>query len=276
MPLLEPDRPLFSRETWRVLPELLEDLVARQRILLCVIEDSDAGRLRLVGGSAFLDERFLRDALGRTGESVLERALVSEGRHRAAFLDVRQIASANRRADLSLAPFFGVPFELRPDELGIATEAFTFFHKGYQLRAIWSESADRGQAELYGQIGLRLHREHTSDDGKPVWLFHTTREEALKTPASWPASVMLSPLPRFGFTRAQQNLLELALLDQSDREIAERLEVSEDAVKKRWRSIYVKVAGVEPRVLERGASGAVRRRALLQRLRQNLEELRPF
>ena len=276
IPLLEPSRPLLTRETWRALPGLLEDLLERERILLCVLEDSDSRQLRFVGGSAFLDGRFLQAALGQAEESLIEHALVVERDYGHAFLNPRQIASANRGAKLSLLNFFGVPFRLDREEMGAVTGAWSFFHKGFQFREVWSETADPGQAQLLAQIGLRLHRTRESREGNPVWLFHITREQALLTPASWPASAMLSSPPRFGFSRAQQKLLELALLDHSDREIAERLDVSEDAVKKRWRSIYVKVSSLEPRLLRRETSGAVQRRALLHRLRQSLEELRPF
>jgi hypothetical protein len=277
MPLLGPDRPLLSPAVWAALPELLEDLLRRERILLCVLEDSDTGCLRFLGGSGFLDRQFLEAALGDPRESVLNRALAAERKSGLAFLNVRQVGDANRRTDLRLLNFFGVPFKLDPNlEIGIATEAWNFFHKGFQFAEIWAETADPVQAGLLKQIGMRLHREHTSRTGDPVSLFHVSREDALRTPAAWPASAMLSSRPRFGFTRRQQKLLELALLDHSDREMAERLELSEDALKKRWRSIYLKVSELEPRLLQPDDSGAVQRRALLHRLRHNLEELRPF
>jgi len=277
MPLLGPDRPLLSPAVWAALPELLEDLLRRERILLCVLEDSDTGCLRFLGGSGFLDRQFLEAALGDPRESVLNRALAAERKSGLAFLNVRQVGDANRRTDLRLLNFFGAPFKLDPNlEIGIATEAWNFFHKGFQFAEIWAETADPVQAGLLKQIGMRLHREHTSRTGDPVSLFHVSREDALRTPAAWPASAMLSSRPRFGFTRRQQKLLELALLDHSDREMAERLELSEDALKKRWRSIYLKVSELEPRLLQPDDSGAVQRRALLHRLRHNLEELRPF
>lgn len=274
--LLAPDRRLFSDDTWRALPELLADLVTRERILLCVLEDSETGQLRFMGGSAFLTEQVL-EAAARSRESVLELALATERQYGRSFLNTRQIALANRRVDLRLLNFFGVPFKLDPHlEVGKATEAWNFFHKGFQFRDIWVESADPVQARMMTQIGMRTHRQQTARDGEPFWLFHITREEALTTPASWPASAMLSPPPRLGFTRGQQKLLELALLDWSDRDVAKHLALSEDAVKKRWRAIYARVMTVEPTLLRSDDSGAVQRRTLLQRLRQNLEELRPF
>jgi hypothetical protein len=87
---------------------------------------------------------------------------------------------------------------------------------------------------------------------------------------------MISPCPRFGFTAAEQQLLELALLDHSDRDAAVALHLSTEAIKKRWRSIYKKVSQIEAALLPPELNGSGQRRALLQSLRNNLQELRPY
>jgi hypothetical protein len=87
---------------------------------------------------------------------------------------------------------------------------------------------------------------------------------------------MISPRPRFGFTAAEQQLLELALLDHSDRDAAVALDLSTEAIKKRWRSIYRRVSQIELALLPREFNGSGQRRALLQSLRSNLQELRPY
>jgi hypothetical protein len=87
---------------------------------------------------------------------------------------------------------------------------------------------------------------------------------------------MLAPQPRFGFTRADQKLLELALLDRSDREAAAGLNLSTEAIEKRGRSTYSKVAQEELGFSRPEPNGAHQRRALLQMLRNNLQEIRPY
>jgi len=87
---------------------------------------------------------------------------------------------------------------------------------------------------------------------------------------------MTSPPPIFGFSRAEQRLLECALLDQTDQEVAEVLQVTPDAIKKRWRSINAKVSDREPAALSGVTSAIGRRRAILGRIRPRLEELRPY
>jgi hypothetical protein len=49
-----------------------------------------------------------------------------------------------------------------------------------------------------------------------------------------------------------------------------------DAIKKRWRSIYAKVAKVDPGLLGTADSGAAQRRELMSFLEVHLEELRPY
>jgi len=94
-------------------------------------------------------------------------------------------------------------------------------------------------------------------------------------PAGFPFSGMAATAPLFGFTKQQQQMLELALLDFSDREIVRELGITDDSLKKRWRAIYRAISRIEPGRVS-GGSGADIRRALLQSLRHNMSELRPY
>ena len=129
---------------------------------------------------------------------------------------------------------------------------------------------------LYLQLGFDTHQVRKLGDGTTAKLMRLTRDRAVEM---WPAGAspaMISPPPRLGFTRAEQKLLELSLLDRSDREAAAELRLSAEAIKKRWRSIYVKISRVDPALLRSDLAGADQRRALLQSLRNNLQEIRPF
>jgi hypothetical protein len=280
--LIEPDRPLLSVATRAALPCILKKLLEYQRILLCLIEDAPTRRPRFVGGSGFLPTVFIQQALRESGRSWLEAALSSELNHNPVFLNSRQIAGANRRGDLRLLNFFGSTRKLGTDdprapfELGAVAEAWSFFHKGFQFEEVWIETADPIQAGLLSGMGIRIVAEEVLRNGANSRLFSINRREALERPVTWPHSGMLSDRPVLGFTRAQRQLLELALLDVSDAEAAKELCLAEDALKKRWRSIYRIVTALEPHVFEGVSSPAMRRRALMRRLRHNLCELRPY
>lgn len=279
--VLDRDRSLFSRRVWNLLPGALADLIKRDRILICLCEEVDSGHIVFVGGSGFLQECFLKSALEGEG-ALLEPAIAAELEGRPAFQNYKQVAEANRRDDLRLLNFFGSPPPVDFGDsntfanLGQITEAWNFFHKGFSIHEIWCETSNQLLSGLYLRLGLRIHGQRPLPDGGTAMVAFFTREDALATTPSWPGSAMFSPRPHLGFTRADQKLLELALLDHSDRDAAAALGISIEAVKKRWRSIYAKVARMEPALLRADLNGADQRRTLFQSLRSNLQELRPY
>lgn len=279
--LLEPDRPLFCPRTWELLPGMLEDLLRRERILLCLLEDADTGEVVFAGASGFLQPHFLKRAMDRGG-GILEPAIIGEFEGRATFMNRRAVAEANRRQDLHLVNFFGVPEQAdlsdtrALEQFFTMTDAWNFFHKGFSLGEIWYDTAVPVMADLMLRLGLRMQQERILPGGKTARVFLFSRNQAIETVPSWPGSAMFAPPPRFGFTHGEQQLLELALLDNSDRAAAAELQLSTESIKKRWRSIYAKIASMEPALLRSEVNGADRRRALLQSLRANLQELRPY
>lgn len=87
---------------------------------------------------------------------------------------------------------------------------------------------------------------------------------------------------RFGFSFREQEILKGALAGRSDAESAHLLRVSLITVKKRWESIYARVALREPELFSEQATSAKnssplpqRRRTLLQLLKEHPEELWP-
>ena len=52
--------------------------------------------------------------------------------------------------------------------------------------------------------------------------------------------------PRFRFTSSQRRLLGLALYDENDDVLMQRLDVSVHGLKKLWRGIYERIDDVEP------------------------------
>jgi hypothetical protein len=289
---LEPERLLYSPQVWNQLPELLEDLRSRERILICIAEDVDAGEVVFVGASAFVDPGFLQSALS-AGQGLLDPALAAELSGLPAFLNHKQVADANRREDLRLINFLGVPIwadfnhadastvldNLAGDPILVGViEAWWFFHNGFRIREIWLDSVVPLMIQVYQQrFGYQVQMERRLAGGACAKLLRHTREEAANSwPNSFFSAAMLSPAPVLGFTRAEQKLLELALLDCSDREAALELNLTPEAIKKRWRSIYAKISRTDPSLLRSGLAGADQRRAVLQYLRNNLQELRPY
>jgi hypothetical protein len=275
-PTVRSDWGLFLPALLPRVPMIIADLVASDRLTMCVIEDVRHKTPVLMGGCGFLPRGFIERAQRVEGRSVLEQALDAEWRSTPTFLGRRQVVQGNRGGDLEMINFFATP----PDDgpalsyvVSVVYDAWQFFVKGFELHGIWQENASPRHDATLTAAGYRLVRKferHTTD---VVTLFHTSRTDAQ---GSLIASVMTSPPPVFGFSRAEQRLLECALLDQTDQEIAEVLQVTPDAIKKRWRSINAKVGEREPATLVGVTSAIGRRRAILGRIRPRLEELRPW
>jgi hypothetical protein len=110
-----------------------------------------------------------------------------------------------------------------------------------------------------------------------------TRELEFARLGSWVGTLFDYLPPRFGFSRSEQRMLLAALAGKSgtDEELAVALAVSLPTIKKMWRSVYRRMAEVQPKMVRDSArSGAAergkeKRRHLLAYLRDHPEELRP-
>ena len=157
-----------------------------------------------------------------------------------------------------------------------SNEGFRFFVFGYSLRAMWMEVSPPHHVSELKQQGMLIDRQLPLAGGRATTLLRLTREEALANPYARFSSYFFPPKPRFAFSFGEQRLLEYALLDVSDEAIAEELHLSQDAIKKRWRSIYTKIETADTKLLFDITSARGRRRSVLHYLRRHLEELRPY
>lgn len=278
-PTVRSDWGLFSRSLLPRIPTILADVVASERLTMCVIEDSGSRVPITMGGFGFLRREFIEHAQGVEGRSVLEQAFEAESRSTPTFLGRRLIVHGNQARDLEMINFMASPPNDGAERQHLVSaiyDAWQFFVKGFELNGIWQENASPGHDTTLVSAGYRLVRRFERETADVVTLFHASRSDGAATAGSLIGSVMTSPAPVFGFSRAEQRLLECALLDCTDQEAATLLDVTPDAIKKRWRSINAKVVAREPATLGGLSSAVGRRRAILRRIRPRLEELRPY
>lgn len=281
MRVLEQDRALFTAATWARVPAVLTRLVVEQRCLSFVVEEIGRAGLRFFGLTGFVHPPSVTRVVETSGGAMRDGLVSLEVSGPPPFLSRRGVAHANARGQLALVHLFGCPdITALSDQQGqeihrMAFDAFVFSHAGYRIAEFWQEAIVPGAAASVESTGAREVSRRDVGRQFPARLFRFTREDALANPGQPLAHLLKYPAARFGFTEPQQRLLELALLDISDRDAAHKLFVTDAAVKKRWRSIYERVRRVAPALTAEDASGADRRRQLLAYLRQHLEELRP-
>jgi hypothetical protein len=173
-------------------------------------------------------------------------------------------------------------------------EAFHLALRGYRIKEFLADPVGRETSQWMLDAGTRLRRDYSNyfrknglskpELSQRPYLIGLTRKEAFAHPGGSIAGLFIYIPPRFGFNRSQRMLLQHALMGATCDNAAASLSVSPWTVKKRWRAIYDRVADVDSELLSpsiaygahslsRGMEG---RRRLLNYLRQDLEELRPY
>lgn len=286
------------------LAQVIDDLLVEDRLIGGLIEDYDATGERTVVAatlSAFVAPEFRETYLAKPWPC-LTNWLLERCRDGGSdiFLDRTQQAQGNlsRGLDLVMLDYIQTPMDFTsPEGRRIMTVFFPFFlsiHRGFNLSSMIVEAG-----AMYEQMalaaGFRLYCGLDLDAEPPVEpvpqgasskraVYYFERQMAADTPPSTPVSAVFTYLPpRFRFTAGEQRTLLRAIDGLTDEEIAGTLDVSRDAVKQTWRSIYDHVIQVMPDLVERGQAtagasgsrGQEKRRRIVAYVRDNAQELRP-
>lgn len=260
---------------------LLSGLLEEQALRGPVLEPRhDAGGASHLDAGALTGFTTLAQAEAWIAEppaQLVDHVLACEGRGEAVLLRPERVAALNAGEGLALVYMaFRIPSAddatMHAQVMGLM-DSFRTFHSGYfcPLAVHPDAPGERGNETLH-RLGFRR--------AGSLWKF--ALDDLALTPYSMMASLSRRPPPRFTFTAAEKAHLECAILGATDPEIAGDLGVSRDTVRKRWQSIFERVAaGGEPAILPRVDSEAMKRGpekrgALLAYLETHLEELRPY
>lgn len=280
------------------IPEIWRDLYLRGQIIFVVVEDPSfppESRIVGFGASVFVTDSFIRelqdDPIPYSSRRVIDRILKNES----PVLSHLQVQTANSGDGLNLLVLHHSWSQAKLNERQTAfvrmqiVQSFVEYHHGYNLKEIISEVIGKAEIEwIINGSSFRLrdtyeiyYKTHPLPPPElRSYLIGITRAE------SYTADSVLAPLfiyspPRFFFRRGEQELLQQALSGKTDEELVNGLGISLSAVKKRWNSIYHRVAGQDAELLpdppeNKGQKrGAQKKHLLLNYLRRHPEELRP-
>jgi hypothetical protein len=168
--------------------------------------------------------------------------------------------------------------------LNLAHEAFRAVHSGYRVRAYLQQGLLSDEPWITGAgVSRRTDPLPGVAPEQQTVLFGITREEAAAMlPGTSLRHIFEHQEPRFRFSAAQRRLLALALYDEDDEYLMQRLGVSVHGLKKLWRGVYERIDDVEPEFfgepsnIDDGKRGPEKRRQVLAYVRQRAEELRPW
>jgi hypothetical protein len=284
------------------LPGLLARLLQEETLRgMCVEEiggDGIGTRLLGIGISGFLSDAcvvsFLEAPFPHLEVALLERARAPGSSP--AFLSIDAIAEANAGQGLTLCPLFwlhhrnDLPEPESNTLLRLGQQCFLNVHRGYRLKGLLKE-ADARMAPAYLSGGFREVQRlpagmplcfagRTSQSERIV--FMTTAEDMKRAlPGAAIGPLFATAPPRCAFSRKRQRVLEGAVNNMTDREIAAALGIKANAVAQHWRKIYQRVEQELPFLFRdlaagSGTRGAEKRRRVVAYVAEHPEELRPY
>lgn len=292
----------YPGASWRALPEIWRTFLFEGTMQLFVVENRAApvgSRIVSFGASLFVTDGFCAEAQSTLapylGPQVVRQYLAGGS----PILSSAHVAQANGSEGLNVMMCFdGARHDGLSSEEILAvrekqSEAFRVALSGYRMKEFLADAIGEERLQWLLDAGARRRRNYSNcfrKHGLPSPgslrrpnLVGLTREEARAHPGTQIASLFVYALPRFRFKRSEQVLLQHALTGATCEGLASSLFISPWTVKKRWRSIYERVAEVDRELLPRidngthaTSRGAERLRPLLNYLRQHAEELRPL
>jgi hypothetical protein len=160
---------------------------------------------------------------------------------------------------------------------------------GFRIARLISEIVDSRDAfhaksfpgEMIIERFETFRAEHPEARVSPERALAITTLDSIRThPGSIAAGVIQQYLfPRLGFTQGEKDLLEAATDGLDDVAASSELGITLSAIKKRWGSIFQRVADKMPTLCPSDSSdtrGMQKRNRILTYVRQHPEELRPF
>ena len=170
----------------------------------------------------------------------------------------------------------------------VANEAFRVAASGFNIECMYFETSayDAPVIAAAGFPRIAYSNEASLEElpplRRPAFLRVTRADARNSLPGTSARHVFDHHPPQFRFSASQRRLLWLALFDESDTHLTERLQVSVHGLKKLWRGIYERIEDRMPEFFgetsgaDDGRRGPEKRRQVLAYVRQRPEELRPW
>ena len=274
-------------------------LVRTGRMFSTVVEMplADGGRQMIgFGGALFVSDAFFQEEIGDPKPGLNSRIIASIVRKKPVVLTHDEVGRDNTNSGLTvvITHALWVPNALNAEQTSAfeSVMAYAFFQlmRGYRLRRVFREA---GSAEAIAHVKSqrvfaqmvtfdRCHAAHPASRwNHDRALFVAEREHCLSLPASVASMLFTYSEPVMGLRDTDQELLLAALDGLTDGELADVLDLKLPALKKRWASLFDRVARVRPDLVPQSdrettdTRGPQKRHRLLAYFREHAEELRP-
>ena len=239
------------------------------------------------GASLFVAPDFATHELERPQPGLNSRILASVASGRSVVLPKTQLSGSDASDGLDLVALTGTclyeamnPQQTTQAEMAMAI-SFAKLHVGYRLNRIFIETRNSRHRKYLESSGVwRVVAEFPRSGSAFLVL---TAKEAFSVSGSVAALLFQYREPVLHLRNSEKELLSKSMNGETDNELAARLNLSLPAIKKRWVSVFDRIAEVRPDLLpdaeRRGlqeSRGPQKRHRILAYLRSHPEELRPY
>jgi DNA-binding CsgD family transcriptional regulator len=271
----------------QILTTLLEERAVLANLLVERNDSDGRGeppQVLAVGITAFLEPSYTDAWLRSPPNAISDTLFDLERQQQRVLLRPSAVARHNASDGLDLvfllySPPLGDPSDPAVSRMiALTHDAFRVFHAGYHCRRLLHPAApDEVGNETLATMGFRK-----LETGSGLFFFDLA---ALAQLPFHPFIILRRGTPpKLGFSPAEQDTLLHSLLGHTDQELATELGVSFETIRKRWKTIFSRVASnrsvsifppgsTEP--LD-GGRGPAKRRLVLEYVATHLEELRPY
>jgi hypothetical protein len=239
------------------------------------------------GSSVFVTPEFATRELQNPRPGLNSRIIASVVSGKSVVLPETSLSNTSARNPLDLVILSGnLQYAAMNPEQTIQAEmtlpvAFAEAHVGYRLNRILLETVTERQHKVHESSGVWRTVEKFPDCGHTLVVL--TEKEAFATSGSVAAPLFQYQDPVLHLRDTEKQLLTEAINGETDNELAARMNLSLPSVKKRWASLFDRIADTRPDLLpdaeERGwheGRGPQKRHRILAYVRSHPEELRPF
>ena len=254
-----------------------------------VIENTDKKPYEIVGFglSIFVTDEFVREAQENPKPYLALDLLLRWQSGRFPGLGLADIREANKKTGLNLVGLHtvwgkpGMSDEECAPIRDLMLDSLFAHHRGYNIKAFTKEAFGEEERQRYLTFGFLERNDYSGlpeiTAEKRPYLMGISKEEAFDPSREGRLirDFFRYTPPACAFTPADQETLQLALIGQTETDIAATLNISKESVKSRWDSIYSHVPRSLEAALFRQGEEKLKSRVLLQWLRNHPEELRP-
>jgi DNA-binding CsgD family transcriptional regulator len=265
-----------------------KELLRTRAFHSCVIESASfPGRILGFGASVFVRSEFATREIENPKPGVNDRLFAAIANAEPVIRSEADIYNTSVDEPLDNVTLYGswVDGVLTTEQLSdvqmLLASVFVELHTGYRLNRLFNECVGRAQCDFVGSSGVwRTARKYAECDRQ---LSVMTRKDAFLVSGSLAPLLFQYQEPLLGLRDGEKHLLAEALTRRSDSELAKRMNLSPATVKKRWQSMFERIADTHPEVLplddiaDRTTSrGPQKRHRILAYVHSHPQELRPY